>query len=363
MSARPRLATPATTIPEPRMLQSIENLAQHPLGALAFLAVGIIVLLTGGHALVHGAAAIARRMGWSTLVIGLTIVAFGTSAPELFFNIIAALNDHGELSFGNIVGSNIANIGLILGVTALFAPLVVHGRIVNKELPWLIVISLAILGLALFPFSGDDRSFDRYEAGLMLICFGLFTTGWYRLGKREAADPLVAELGETAEEESHAPLGVAWLLFVVGLTALLVGGKATEIGAVSVARSLGWSESLIGLTIVAIATSLPELTTCIIAVRKGHDDLAIGNLVGSNIFNLLLVLGVTAVIAPVQVPSQWGLWDLIAMNVITIMLLLFAMTNKYKVNRLEGGTLLLMYVVYMTFSVWRELGGSSTAAP
>lgn len=345
------------------MLQSIENLAQHPLGALAFLAVGIIVLLSGGHALVHGAAAIARRMGWSTLVIGLTIVAFGTSAPELFFNVIAALNNHGELSFGNIVGSNIANIGLILGVTALFAPLVVHGRIVNKELPWLIVISLAMLGLALYTFSGTGRSFDRYEAAFMLIGFGLFTVGWYRMGKREAADPLVTELGETAEKDSQASLGVAWLLFVVGLAALLVGGKATEIGAVSVARSFGWSESLIGLTIVAVATSLPELTTCIIAVRKGHDDLAVGNIVGSNIFNLLLVLGTTAMIAPVQVPAQWGLWDIIAMNVITLMLLLFAMTSNRKINRGKGSVLLVMYFVYMTFSVWRELGGSESVAP
>ncbi len=345
------------------MLQSIEQFAENPLAALMFLGVGVIVLLSGGHWLVNGAAAIARRMGWSTLVIGLTIVAFGTSAPELFFNVIAALNNHGGLSFGNIVGSNIANIGLILGVTALFAPLVVHGRVVTKELPWLIVISLAILGLALLTFSGAGRSFDRYEGAMMLGGFTFFMVGWYRLGRREAADPLVAELGETAEEESHASLGVAWLLFVVGLGALLVGGKATEIGAVSVARSFGLSESLIGLTIVAVATSLPELTTCIIAVRKGHDDLAVGNIVGSNIFNLLLVLGVTAVIAPVQVPPQWGLWDLVAMNVITILLLPFAMTSNRKVNRAEGGALLLMYVVYMTFSVWRELVGSSTSAP
>ena len=346
------------------MLRWIEQIAEeYPLAALMILGVGVLVLLSGGHWLVNGAAAIARRMGWSTLVIGLTIVAFGTSAPELFFNVIAALNNHSGLSFGNIVGSNIANIGLILGVTALFAPLVVHGRVVTKELPWLIVISLAILFVAWITRSGDVRSFDRYEGAIMLAGFTCFMVVWYRLGNREAADPLVAELGESAEQESHASLGVAWFLFVIGLAALLVGGKATEIGAVSVARSLGWSESLIGLTIVAVATSLPELTTCVIAVRKGHDDLAVGNIVGSNIFNLLLVLGTTAVIAPVQVPQHWGLWDLVAMNVITILLLLFAKTSKYKVSRAEGGVLLVMYVVYMTFSVWRELGGSEVAAP
>ncbi len=339
------------------MLQSLENLAEDPLVALASLPVGVVVLLLGGHWLVNGAAAIARRLGWSTLVIGLTIVAFGTSAPELFFNVIAALNDHSELSFGNIVGSNIANIGLILCLTALFAPLVVHGRIVSKELPWLIVISFVCFALAWITLSGEGRSFARYEGVAMLGAFTFFMVAWYRMGKREASDPLVKELGASAEDESHASLGVAWVLFFVGLVLLLLGGKMTEIGAVSVAERLGLSDALIGLTIVAVATSLPELTTCVIAVRKGHDDLAVGNIVGSNVFNLLLVLGLTSTITPVTVPEPRGLWDLLAMNVLTVLLFFMARTHRRKLVRLEGGSLLLLYAVYMTFSVLREIKG------
>jgi len=146
------------------------------------------------------------------------------------------------------------------------------------------------------------------------------------------------------------------------LVLLLLGGKMTEVGAVSVAERLGLSDALIGLTIVAVATSLPELTTCVIAVRKGHDDLAVGNIVGSNLFNLLLVLGLTATITPVTVPERWWWCDLLAMNVFTVFLFFMARSHRRKLVRLEGGALLLLYAVYMTFSVLRELGGSETAA-
>ena len=197
----------------------------------------------------------------------------------------------------------------------------------------------------------------------MLAAFAFFMVAWYRMGKREASDPLVKELGASAADESHASLRVAWVLFFVGLVLLLLGGKMTEIGAVKVADWFGLSDALIGLTIVAVATSLPELTTCVIAVRKGHDDLAVGNIVGSNVFNLLLVLGLTATITPVTVPERWWWCDLLAMNVFTVLLLVMATTHRRKLVRLEGGSLLLLYAVYMAFSVWRELGGSETAAP
>ncbi|MCH8822799.1 MAG: calcium/sodium antiporter [Planctomycetes bacterium] len=337
------------------MLDLLVEFAADPWSASLILVLGVIVLLIGGHLLVNGAAAIARRLGWSTLVIGLTIVAFGTSAPELFFNVIAAKSGHSEMSFGNIVGSNIANIGLILGVTALFAPLVVHGRIISKELPWLVFISFFALGMALVTFFGKGQSFDRFEGMIMLAAFAAFMIAWYRMGKRDKADPLIVELGTEAEEESQASLPLAISMLIGGLVMLLLGGKLAEIGAVSAAKLLGLSESLIGLTIVAVATSLPELATCVIAVRKGHDDLAIGNIIGSNLFNLLLVLGTTAVITPVVVPGKWGIWDLVAMNVITLLLWPFARTHGKKVSRIEGGILLLLYFGYMTFSVVREL--------
>ena len=337
------------------MLQWLQTITAHPLGAAVALAVGIAALLAGGYWLVQGSVALARRLGVSTLLIGLTVVAFGTSAPELAFNIIAAAGGHSELSFGNIVGSNIANIGLVLGITALISGLNVHSRVVTKELPWLIVVSLAMVALAwLPPGAGGARAFSRLDGVLMCAGFVVFMVVWKRMGQQDRADPLVRELGEEAEEDAGLALGSAIAFFVAGLVLLVAGGKLAEQGAVSIADSLGLSEALIGLTIVAVATSLPELTTGIIACRSGHPDLAVGNVVGSNIFNLLLVLGVTATVNPVAVPT-WGFWDLIAMIVLTLLLLPIALTHRQKITRLEGLGLLALYAGYMTFTVLREL--------
>ncbi len=316
------------------------------------LVVGIVLLLAGGHWLVAGSVTIARRLGVSTLVVGLTIVAMGTSAPELAFNVIAATGGHGELSFGNIVGSNIANIGLVLGITALIWPLTVHGRVISRELPWLVVVSLVAFLVPFLPFG--PVGYGRLGGAIMLAWFGIFMVNWYRLGRREAADPLVQGLGQEAEAETVGSMGGAVALLLLGLVTLAGGGKLAEVGAVGIARSLGLTEGLIGLTIVAFATSLPELTTCVIACRKGHHDLAIGNIVGSNIFNLLLVLGLTAVITPVPLPDN-GMWDLLAMIAITFLLRVMALTHGYKITRYEGAVLLLCYLGYMTWSVWREL--------
>ncbi len=337
------------------MLQLLERIAQNPLGAVVILVIGVTVLLLGGNWLVQGSVTIARRLGMSSLVVGLTIVAAGTSAPELAFNVIAAAGGHSDLSFGNIVGSNIANIGLILGLTALFRPLVVHGRVVSNELPWLIVVSVVMAGLA-FPWPWNRQAgfaFDRWDGVVLLSWFVIFMVGWYRLGHREAADPLVIELGQEAQAETVGSLTVAVALFVMGLGCLTAGGKLSEIGAVHIARLIGLSEALIGLTIVAFATSLPELATAIIASMKGHDDLAVGNIVGSNVFNLLLVMGATASITPVALPALWGWWDLISMITITLLLMAMALTHR-KITRWEGAILLALYLAYMTFSITRE---------
>ncbi len=337
------------------MLDALDRFAEHPVAAMLFLAAGIALLLAGGHGLVNGSVAIARRLGVSTLWIGLTLVAFGTSSPELAFNIIAAVNDHPELSFGNVVGSNIANFGLVLGIAALLKPLAVHGRVVRRELPWLIVVSFAVMTLALAPPGPGGKGFGRLDGALLLAGFAWFMLGWSRLGRREAADPLIRELGEEAATEKGPSTRLAWLFVVGGLVGLVLGGKLSETGAVGIARWAGLSEALIGLTIVAVATSLPELTASVIACRKGHDDLAIGNLVGSNFFNLLLVLGATALVAPVSLPAGTGLADLIAMNVITLLLLPVAMSNRFTVTRPEGGLLLGLYLVYMAWRVVREV--------
>ena len=317
-----------------------------------YLVVGIVLLLIGGHWLVAGSVTIARRFGVSTLVVGLTIVAMGTSAPELAFNVIAATGGHAELSFGNIVGSNIANIGFVLGITVLIWPLTVHGRVISKELPWLVVVSLVACVVPFLPFG--PRGFGHLGGLIMLGWFCIFMVNWYRLGRREAGDPLVKELGQEVEAETVGSMGGAVAFLLVGLVMLAGGGKLTEMGAVAIARSLELTEGLIGLTIVAFATSLPELTTCVIACRKGHHDLAVGNIVGSNIFNLLLVLGLTAVITPVPMPDH-GAWDLLAMIAITCLLWGMALTHRYKLTRYEGAALLLCYLGYMTWSVLREV--------
>ena len=349
------------------MFQPLWELLESPLGALLAFAIGVALLLLGGHWLVSGSVTIARRLRISTLVIGLTLVAGGTSSPELFFNIIAALSGHHDLSFGNIVGSNIANIGFVLGLTALFRPLLVHGRVISKELPWLLVVSGAMIGLPWIPLggSGDPPGFGRVQGILMLGAFAVFMMIWYRMGRREAADPLVRELDQEVEAGARASTATAIFLLVLGLVALVGGGKLAEIGAVGIARWLGLSDALIGLLIVAVATSLPELVTAIIACLKGHDDLAVGNVVGSNFFNLLLVLGLTATVAPVAVPTDpglggfaamTGLHDLIMMFFITMILLPMAMTHGRRIRRWEGGVLLALWMAYMAWRVVREVG-------
>ncbi|MHC4108715.1 MAG: calcium/sodium antiporter [Planctomycetota bacterium] len=345
------------------MSEPLNTILGHPFGAAAVLAVGIIVLLLGGQGLVTGSVTVARRLGVSTLVVGLTIVAMGTSAPELAFNLIAAASGKPALSFGNIIGSNIANIGLILGLAALYKPLTVDGRVVKKELPLLLVVSMGMFALAWFPIGDPEPgpAFGRYDGWIMLVCFALFFAGWFRTGLREATDPLMRELGAEAEAETLGSLPWAVFLVLIGLVCLVCGGELTKLGAVTIAEMLGLSEALIGLTIVAFATSLPELVTAIIACRKGHDDLAVGNVVGSNVFNLLLVMGVTAVVARVVLPQHWlnlkgqGWQDLIVMLGITILLMLMAFSHR-KIARWEGAVLLGMYLGYMAWGVYREVG-------
>jgi cation:H+ antiporter len=333
------------------------------------LLLGLVLLVGGGTWLVSGAVRIARRFGVSTLLIGLTIVAFGTSSPELAFNLIAARGGHGDLSFGNVVGSNIANIALVLGLASLATPLVVSSRVIRKELPLLVGASLLMVVLAWLPPSriehdgGQRFGYTRLDGLVLLGCFAFVLIAWYRLAKRDRADPLAleAEAGAVEVRPGTLPLGI--LLTAVGLISVITGGKLTEIGAVTIAEAAGLSHGLIGLTIVAVATSLPEVVTSIIAARRGHADLAVGNVVGSNLFNILLVLGVTAVFAPVSVPAgdsvlglTGGWWDLLVMVALTLMLIPIVLTNQRRILKGEGLLLLACYAAYMVFRVVREVG-------
>ena len=334
-----------------------------PWSVIALLA-GFGLLLLGGHWLVQGAVTIARRMGISTLVIGLTIVAFGTSAPELALNVIAAASGETGLAFGNVVGSNIANIGLVIGLGALFAPLTVNRRIIRMELPWLIIATVAYILLIWLPPGVDgEYGTDRLDGMLLLIGVVLISFQWYRQGRKEQAHELAADaVGDSTTQEEQpgrSPL-IAWLTLIGGITLLIAGGKAAETGAVSIAMHLGVDEVVVGLTIVAVATTLPEITTCVIAARRGHADLAIGTVIGSNLFNLMLVMGVTSLVSPVPMPTD-GWLALGIMLCFTVVLWPMARSRR-AVGRLEGLALLLCYAGAITWTVIRQVLDAGTDA-
>ena len=319
------------------------------------LLAGLIVLLAGGELLVRGASALARNLGVSPFVVGLTVVAFGTSAPELAVNVAAALSGNGDITFGNIIGSNIANIGLIIGLTALLQPLSVHRSIVSREIP----VMLAATGMAIFMtldfiFGAAVNQFGKIDGAIFLACFVAFLFFTTRTALRDRRkDRFLQETEQDQEREKEMHWGIASVLTVAGLAGVLLGSDWTVKGASGVAAAMGMSQAVIGLTIVALGTSLPELTTSLFAIRKGQADLAIGNVVGSNIFNLLFILGVSSSIRPVPVPGR-GFTDLAAMAVFSLMLLPFALSQR-KLARHEGLLLLIGYLGYMA---WRTLSTS-----
>lgn len=319
---------------------------------LFLLVVGIAMLLGGGDILVRGASAIAKGLGIPPLVIGLTIVAFGTSAPELSINLLAAFNGNTEISFGNIIGSNIANIGLILGISALIKPLSIKGVIIAREIPMMVLASVLTLIAGLDLFLRDAPNlYDRSDGLILLLIFSVFL--FYTIGdvlfKKGDIDPLLQEVGELSERKGFKFAALNLLLFAGGLVILVFGGRLTVDAAVAIAELLNIPQVIIGLTIIAVGTSLPELVTSAVATFKGHTDIAIGNVVGSNLFNLLLVCGLSASIFPIPVPAAGGIFDLLMMVFLSILLLPLCVTDK-KVDRWEGGLLLLFY---FGFSAWR----------
>jgi cation:H+ antiporter len=312
---------------------------------LAIIA-GFALLVWSADKFVEGAAATAKHLGMPTLLIGILIVGFGTSAPEMVVSAIAAYEGNPALALGNALGSNIVNIALILGVTALVAPIAVHSKIVKKEIPLLILIVL-IAGYLLL-----DGNLTFIEGILLLI--GFFSLiGWsiYAAIKGKG-DVLEGELeSELQEHAMSLKLGIIWL--IVGLVLLIASSRILVWGAVGVATEFGVSDLIIGLTIVALGTSLPELAASVIAARKGEHDIAIGNVVGSNMFNLLAVIGIATVINPMNSIAPEVLYrDWIIMFVLTIALLVMAYGFKGKegrINRVEGTILVLCYVAYNTY--------------
>jgi cation:H+ antiporter len=326
-----------------------------PLDTLLLLA-GLALLLGGGELLVRGAAALARSFGISPLVVGLTVVAFGTSAPELAVNLAAALRGEGGISFGNVVGSNIANVGLIVGLAALVRPLSVHVTVILREIPMMLLASTVVLVMSFQSrLEGAADVFRRSDGLILLLLFGVFLyyTTLDALRQRGSA-AIAREVEDIAEEGLAAGRGRSLLLTGLGLVGLIAGGELTVRSAVAIALALGISKAVIGLTIIAVGTSLPELVTSVMAARRGQSDLAMGNVVGSNIFNLLLVLGLTATVRPIPVP-EGGHVDLLMMTALAAALLPLSIRSR-RMPRWSGALLLASYALYL---LWRGLSSAT----
>ncbi|WGL17484.1 calcium/sodium antiporter [Microbulbifer bruguierae] len=321
--------------------------------ALIAIVAGFVILVWSADRFVEGAAATAGHAGMPPLLIGMVIVGFGTSAPEMVVSAIAAMDGSPGLALGNAFGSNITNTGLILGVCALFIPLSVHSKIVRKELPLLLAIS-CLTGV--FLWNGE---LARWQGAVLLL--GFFSLIGWSIYSALTGKGDVIEGNIESELEAHAmPLGRALFWVIAGLLLLIVSSRLLVWGAVTIAQQLGVSDLVIGLTIVALGTSLPELAATVIAARKGEHDIAIGNVVGSNMFNLLAVIGIAGVIAPMSnVPTEAMTRDWPVVLGLTIALFVFAygFKGQGRINRWEGLALLLAYIVYTGYLIL-EISGA-----
>lgn len=309
------------------------------------LIAGLVFLIKGADKLIDGSASIAKKFGLSGLVIGLTIIAFGTSAPELMVNILSSLRGNSDIGMGNIIGSNIANILLILGVTAAISSIEVHDSITRKQIPFsvLAVVALFILTNTAFFDGGSAPSVLNRSGGLILLLFFIiFLYYTFSIAKNKDKDK--------GEEEIKVYKNWQAFFFVIfGIIALFVGGRFIVDSASNIARSFGLSEALIGLTIVAVGTSLPELAASIAAARKKQADMAIGNVIGSNIFNILFVLGLSSIIRPLNYSPMLN-FDIFFLIYISILLIPLIYAGKKKCfTRAKGIALLIIYLAYLIF--------------
>jgi cation:H+ antiporter len=314
------------------------------LTAIALIVGGLLLLAGGGEAMVRGATAVARHAGVTPAVIGLTVVAAGTSLPELVVSVLAALSGEPEIAVGNVVGSNILNLLGVLGFTALLIELPVRGVSVKYEWPFMFLISCLALVLA------RDGLIDRVEGGLMLAGFVGFAAYMVAVARREVAaeerSRVEAMVRMRAGRAGEAALAISLAGVVLGGLLLVLGGSALVSGAVNLARLAGLSERVIGLTVVAVGTSLPELAASAAAARRGQTDIAIANLIGSNVFNLLGILGTTALVRPIPVAPLIVHRDMVWM-VGSAFVLFPIMRSGMRVTRLEGALLLGLYGVYI----------------
>lgn len=313
-----------------------------------FLVLGLVLLVKGADLFVTGASSVARRFHIPSLIIGLTIVAFGTSAPELAVSVTSALNGQSDISVGNVVGSNMFNLLVVVGIAAFILPFKVKETIIAKEFPFVLLSCLALIVLTFdVPLGNGTASLlNRTDGLVLLMFFGIFM--YYLLSVALKA------VKENKDEEVMVSLGLSRSLIylVIGLAAIVWGGDMTVDAASAIAMDFGMSEAMVGLTIVAVGTSLPELMTSVVAARKGESDIALGNVIGSNIFNVFFILGLTAFITPVTV-SPAVAFDALLLAAISLIAFLFALTDR-RFSKGEGMVLAALYAAYMIFVIWRS---------
>lgn len=321
---------------------------------LSFLgvALGILILIGGGALLVRGASDIAAHFGVSPMIIGLTIVGFGTSSPELVVNLVGAFQGATELAFGNVVGSNISNLALILGIAAMLNPIAIQGSVVRRELP-LLLLAMTILTVLVLdgPLEGRAARLGRADSIVLLLLFCIFvyiTVLDFLRSRDEGA--ILDHLGEIPRFVSPNTARLRWLSVLGGFALLFVGGELTVRSGVNLATQLGVSTTVVGLFVVAIGTSMPELVTSIIAALRRESDLALGNVIGSNIFNTLVVMPAGGLVATIQVP-QGGFGDLVVSWLLTVVLIPIFFLGKAYLGRVAGLGLIAVYVGYAVYRV------------
>ena len=318
---------------------------------ILFLVGGLLLILLGANGLTDGAASVAKRFHIPSIVIGLTIVAFGTSAPELTVSISSALKGSADIAIGNVVGSNTFNTLMIVGCTALFAPIAITRNTLKREIPLCILSSIALLICANDVFlNSSGENILSITDGLLLLCFfAIFLSYTFAVAKRDGS------MKEPLQEEDEIRLLPAWkstLYILGGLAGLIIGGNFFVDGASGIARGLGVSESIIGLTLVAGGTSLPELATSIVAALKKNPEIAIGNVIGSNLFNIFFVLGCSASITPLRLTgiTNFDLWVLVGASLLLWLFGIFF--GKRIITRLEGSILILCYIAYTVVLIY-----------
>lgn len=311
---------------------------------------GLALLVWSADRFVEGAAGTAKNMAIPPLLIGMVVIGFGTSAPEMLVSGLAAWEGNPNLGLGNAFGSNITNIGLILGITALLKPITVQSQIIKRELPILIGATAVVVLISI------DGHYTGFDAAIILSLFAVLMSWSIWQGLRNRDDSFGQDVQEM-EDMKNLSLRVSLIWLVVGLILMIVSSRILVWGAVTIAQAFGVSDLIIGLTIIAIGTSLPELAASIAAVYKNEHDLALGNVIGSNLFNTLLVVGITLSITSVDIPSDLLYRDLPVVSLMTLALFAFAYAfdKQRQINRWEGGLLLLFYLTYVGWLIWEAV--------